>query len=161
MKPTKQQPEKNLAPRRKTALALGRVLPAVVPTATGEASTLAQIASNWGVLCPGLAAWSYPSKLFKGTLTVVVASSSVKQEIMYLAGQIMQGSALLLGYAAVEKVIATPVGWQRTHPQLTRPQALRQEEVAKMLAKCNHVTDEELRSALARLGAWAARENKK
>lgn len=161
MNRSKQEPGKPTErARRKTTLALGRVLPGLLPTATGEAAVLAQLSGQWGALCPVLAAWSYPTKLVKGVLHVAVVSDSVKQEIGYLTPQIMHGARMLLGYDAIHSVRASSSGWgSRVGRQSLKPQALSKEEIAKAEARCKNVADDDLRATLARLGAWAARQN--
>jgi hypothetical protein len=148
--------------RKKRTVAVGAVLaPLMAPTLAKQGVALAQIVPHWGAICPLLAAHSCPESLRGDTLTVAVASDGVKQELHYIAPQVMEGVNTLLGYTAVTKVRAMTrhdVGQKaRTQaagkPTPTRAAAAVAAAGDKARALCESVQDEGLKAALARLGA--------
>lgn len=149
--------------RKKRAVAVGAVLaPLVAPALARQGAVLAQIVPHWGALCPLLAAYSVPESVRGDVLTVAVASDGVKQELHYVAPQIIEGVNLLLGYSAISKVramtrhdVASAVQ-ARLAPGQAVPKAHATASAAdrdRAEALCKNVQDDDLRAALAKLGA--------
>lgn len=140
--------------RKKRALAVGNLVgPLVEPALARAGVSLAQIIPHWAAICPLLARHSMPESLKLDVLTVAVASDAVKQELHYMAPQVIESVNLLLGYAAVAKVRAvTRHGLASGLQKATKPAAkagLRPGDREARL--CQNVRDDALRVALERL----------
>lgn len=154
--------------RKKRAQAVGAVLaPLVAPALARQGAALAQVVPHWGAICPLLARFSVPESLRGDVLTVAVASDGVKQELHYVAPQIIEGVNLLLGYSAVAKVRAVTrhdIASAAKARGEGGPQALPKPGAAerdRAEALCKSIRDEGLRAALAKLGAHVLKKDAK
>lgn len=164
MSPPKQEPKpKQEPPRKKYTVAVGAVLGGVLePALARQGAAVAQVAPHWKAICPLLAAYSCVESIRGGTVTVAVASDSVKNELHYMAPQVVDGINMLLGYEAVRKVRAV------TRSDLRRPAAKVAAQKASSVGArddkaqplCKSGDDEPLRAALARLGALISKDKK-
>lgn len=154
--------------RKKRAQAVGAILaPLVAPALARQGAVLAQIVPHWAAICPLLARFSVPESVRGDVLTVAVASDGVKQEMHYVAPQIVEGVNLLLGYSAIAKVRAM------TRHDVAQAVEARMEGLPKAMPKpsaaerdraevlCKSVRDDDLRAALAKLGAQVLKKDKK
>lgn len=146
-----------------TDVPVGKLVRKLVETeAQKKGVVVAQVLGMWSSICPMLAKWSYPDEVRGKTLRVVVASDAVKQELTYLAPQIVHGVNMLLGYNGVDKVTATTRHFvlpePPAKPTLPPPTAA---ALAKAKEQCKSVADEGLRDALERLGATVYSQNNK
>lgn len=155
--------------RKKRQLALGAVLaPLMEPALAKQGVILAQIAPHWRAICPLLAQYSCPESVKGDTLTVAVASDGVKQELHYITPQVIEGISRLLGYAAIAKVravtrhdlmerraMAQPGGAvaQGMGGKASKPLPPSGASRDKADSLCKSVRDDDLRAALAGLGA--------
>ncbi|RZK98734.1 MAG: DUF721 domain-containing protein [Rubrivivax sp.] len=147
--------------RRKRQVALGAVLaPLMEPALARQGVLLAQIAPHWRALCPLLADHSCPESVKGDTLTVAVASDGVKQELHYVTPQVIEGINRLLGYSAIAKVrgITRHDVRLRTGSAAVRHMAKPAAPITgpgrdKAEGMCKSVRDDDLRAALAALGA--------
>lgn len=153
--------------RMKRGVALGRVLaPLVQPALAKQGVLLAQIVPHWRAICPLLAEHSIPESVKGDVLTVAVVSDGVKQELHYITPQIVESIGTLLGYAAITKVRGvTRHDLKRSLGQGTmrgtvaaKPPAAVSDKAASL---CKTVRDEDLRAALAGLGAQILNEKSK
>jgi|GEM_PF-6121375 len=165
MSPPKQEPKpKQEPPRKKYTVAVGAVLGGVLePALARQGAAVAQVAPHWKAICPLLAAHSCVESIRGGTVTVAVASDSVKNELHYMAPQVVEGINMLLGYEAVRKVRAVTRSDLR-HTATAKVAAQKangghgRDDKAKPL--CKSGDDEPLRAALARLGALISKDKK-
>jgi hypothetical protein len=144
--------------RRMRDVAVGHMVRGLIETEAQRKGVLtAQVIGLWPRICPMLAAWSHPAEIRDGVLRVVVDSDAVKQELLYLTPQIVEGVNLLLGFEGVRKVTAVTRHGLRAGkapaPKMATPKAPGDAAVAKAKARCKDVRDPELRQALERLGA--------
>lgn len=152
--------------RRKYSVAVGRLLaPVMDPLLARQGAMLAQIVPHWPALCPMFAAYSVPEKVRGRTLTVAVASDSVKQEMHYISPQIVEGINTLLGYSALEKVQCITLQTGMWAKPLAPVKALRKEQPMvpddKLKGLCESVGDEGIRHALLKLGATLNKDKSK
>jgi len=156
-KPT--QPPATVPERRRRTTAVGGLLREVLAPATAkQGMLLAQLLPYWPSICPLLAAHAVPESLRAGTLTLAATTSSVQRELQFLAPSIVEGANTIFGYAVVTQVRAVVRGEQAMplrRPRLTEPLPVNQAAADKARASCQHVGDEALRTALAKLGAQA------
>lgn len=154
-----QPPAKPEPARRRRATAVGGLLREVLAPATAKQGILlAQLLPYWPSICPLLAAHAVPESLRGGTLTVATRTSSAQRELQFLAPSIVEGANTIFGYAVVTQIRAVVRGEQPTtlrRPQLTEPLPLNAAAADKAHATCQHIGDEALRTALAKLGAQA------
>lgn len=142
------------AARKKRALAMGALVgPLVEPALARAGVSLAQILPHWGAICPLLARHSVPESLKMDVLTVAVASDAVKQEMHYMAPQLVESVNMLLGYEAVRKLrMVTRHGLAQGLQKVEKPKAkgtARPGDREERL--CKNVRDDGLRAALERL----------
>ena len=128
------------------------------PEARKRGFSEAQIFMQWRKLVPEFGDWSSPHRLYKGTLTIGVASSAVAQNIQMISPQIISRLNGFFGYEAVNKIkfINRHVP-EREHTGVKRiqPTAEAQEKATK---RCENVRDEDLRAILEKLGALVEME---
>ncbi|NBX86673.1 MAG: DUF721 domain-containing protein [Proteobacteria bacterium] len=152
--------------RRKRATAVGAVVAPLVEPALARLGVLvAQIVPHWGAICPLLASYSVPESVRGEVLTVAVASDAVRQEMGYLAPQIVESVNALVGYAAIERVRMVVRHELTKAPHGARKlQGVRAGKASvddNVRAVCQNVRDDELRGALEKLGAQVKRTNRK
>lgn len=149
--------------RRKYAMAVGALMAPLMERGVGKSgSMLAQIVPHWGAICPLLAKHSFPESLKGDVLTVAVASDAVKQELHYVAPQVIEGVNLLLGYAAVSKVRAMTRHGIGVNAGKTAQKAKEAPSVAvddRLKELCKSIRDDELRAAMVKLGAQVSNKN--
>jgi hypothetical protein len=160
-KPAAEKDAKPAEPVRKMrSVAVGAVVaPLLEPALAKKGVALARIIPHWKAICPMLAAYSAPESVKGDTLTVAVDSDTVKQEMMYMTGQVVESVNRLLGYEAVTRLrIITRGGGthaaggpKRGHVTASLPEA--QETRDRAAALCKHVRDDALRHALEGLAA--------
>jgi hypothetical protein len=95
-------------------------------------------------------------------LTVAVASDAVKQELHYVSPQVMEGINVLLGYPAVGKVRAITrheLGSRNKTAGSKKVETLGVAIDDTVKELCKSVKNEELRTALMRLGAQVTNKN--
>lgn len=147
--------------RRKRVTAVGALVgPLVEPALARAGVSLAQILPHWGAICPLLAKYSQPESLKQDVLTVAVASDAVKQELHYVAPQVIEGVNMLLGYEAVSKVRAITrhgLASNLPKPMKTAPQ-VGGAVSDRAVSLCKNVRDDSLRAALERLAVHAGRK---
>lgn len=142
--------------RKKRALAVGALVgPLVEPALARAGVSLAQILPHWGAICPLLARHSMPESLRHDVLTVAVASDAVKQELHYMAPQVIESVNMLLGYAAVAKVRMVTrhglaAGLPKGEKSPRKGAAAAGDREGRL---CNNVKDDGLRVALEKLAA--------
>ena len=154
------QPPAHLPTRRRRATAVGGLLREVLaPAAAKQGVLLAQLLPYWPSICPLLAAHAVPESLRAGTLTLAATTSSVQRELQFLAPSIAEGANLIFGYTVVTQVRAVVRGGAAAapgrQPRLTPPLPFNTAAADSALQVCQHITDEPLRTALAKLGAQA------
>lgn len=156
-----------LAERKRKPVAMGALIGQQVNAVAPESGiALAKLRANWAAMCPLLCRWSVPLEFhtITGVLKVAVASDAVKQELLYMTPQLVSMANSLLGYEAVERLMAVTKhgvgdakdGAKKAFPKLAPPQAA----VDKAAEQCHHVRDDELRDALVKLGAWVQADKK-
>lgn len=143
--------------RKKRALAVGALVGKLVePALARHGAALALVLPHWGAICPMFARYSVPESVKNGVLTVAVATDAVKQELLYMSPQLVEGVNMLLGYEVVRKVRAvtrSDVGKKAGLPKVTASLPARAGEDDRAQGLCKNVRDEGLRAALARLGS--------
>jgi hypothetical protein len=146
--------------RRNRTVAVSGALDGLLEGPMAQRSgVVVQVQRRWRQVCPLLGAQSWPLSLSAvGVLRVAAASGSVAQELKYQEPTIVDGVNLLAGYAAVKKVSTVvqtlPVTAVR---RVKTPPAPPAAAVDSAKSVCEAVRDEDLRDALARLGAWIIR----
>lgn len=148
--------------RRKRDVAVGVVVRGLMENeARKKGVAVAQVLAMWPKICPLLAAHSYPDSLKGGVLRVVVASDAVKQELLYMAPQLVASVNMLLGYKGAQKIIAATQPFSLpAKPAKVAPKVASAAGVAKAKARCKDVRDDGIRMALERLGALILDNNK-
>lgn len=156
------QAEQKEIKRRKRDVAVGAVVRGLMETeARKKGVVVAQVLAMWPKICPLLATWSYPDELRGGTLKLVAASDAVKQELLYMAPQLLLAVNALLGFEGARKVSVVTRHFTKAElrkvaaPKVASPAAL-----AKAKARCKDVRDDNLRAALEKLGALILDEEK-
>lgn len=123
------------------------------PEARKRGFSEAQIFMQWRKLVPEFGDWSSPHRLYKGTLTIGVASSSVAQNIQMIAPQLMSRVNSFFGYEAVTKIKFTnqymPENARHKKKEV-KPTAAAKKKAVK---RCENIRDKDLRTSLEKLGA--------
>ena len=166
MSAPKQDPKarKDPPPRKKYTVAVGAVLGNVLePALARQGAMVAQVAPHWHAICPLLAPFSCVETIRGGTVTVAVASDSVKNELHYMVPQVIEGINTLLGYNAVSRVRAITRSDLRgrvaavSATQKTTRGAGRGDKHGGL---CESDGNDPLKAALARLGALISKDKK-
>ncbi len=154
------QPE--ISRRRRTTAVGGLLREVLAPAAAKQGILLAQLLPYWPSICPLLAAHAVPESVRAGTLTLATTTSSVQRELHFLAPSIIEGVNAILGYAAITSVKAMVRGETRgmagapgKAPKLTAPLPPSRALTDKAAKACQTINDDDLRTALAKLGAVA------
>lgn len=156
--PTPTEPD-----RKKRSAPLGEMIRGVVESQAQRRGVLvAQVLGLWPKICPLLAAHSIPLEVRGTTLHVAVSGDAVKQEMLYLAPQVLDAVNMVLGYRGVTKLVAVsrPLANLKT-PTKPTPRPPSAAAVAKAAQQCKSVADEDLRKALQGLGAYIYQEKNK
>lgn len=147
--------------RSKRTAPVGDVLREVIETQAQKRGVLvAQVLGLWTKICPMLAQHSVPLEVRGTTLRVAVASDAVKQEMLYLAPQIIDAVNMVLGYKGVNKLTAITQSLPARTASKTQTRPPSSAAVAKAAAQCKSVPDDALRNALQGLGAHIYQEKK-
>jgi hypothetical protein len=150
------QPAKVFERRRRTTAVGGLLREALAPATAKQGVLLAQLLPYWPSICPLLAAHAVPESVRAGTLTVATTTSSVQRELQFLTPSILEGANTILGYTAIHNlkaVVRGEGGMRKKPPKLTKPLPPSQQATDKAAAACQSVGDDDLRKALASLGA--------
>lgn len=150
------QPAKVPERRRRTTAVGGLLREALAPATAKQGVLLAQLLPYWPSICPLLAAHAVPESVRAGTLTVATTTSSVQRELQFLAPSILEGANTILGYTAIHSlkaVVRGEGGMGKKAPKLTKPLPPSLQATDKAAAACQNVGDDDLRKALASLGA--------
>jgi hypothetical protein len=158
-----ESPTKPQNDRKQRTAPLGEMLRGLVENESQRRGVLvAQVLGLWPKICPLLAAHSVPLEVRGTTFRVAVASDAVKQEMMYLAPQILDAVNMVLGYRGVTKLatVTRPLGSTSTRKGKVATPPPPASAIAKAAAQCKSVPDEALRNALQGLGSYIYREKK-
>jgi hypothetical protein len=140
--------------RRRTEPVAARLPGLLAKTARKKGFAEGDILTAWRKICPEYADFSYPEKLWKGTLTVAVNSDSARNDLSYWVPTLMERVNSFYGVQAVENVRFVTKNFEFSR-QTGEHTPQRNEAALKRAAKmCKNVQDDDLRDALTKLGSW-------
>jgi hypothetical protein len=140
--------------RRKIEPVAARLPGLLAKTARRKGFAEADVLTAWRKICPEYAGFSYPEKLWKGTLTVVVNSDSARNDLTYWVPNLIERVNVFYGVPVVEKVRFVTKNFEfsrRTREYTPQRDTAARKKAAGM---CKNVQDDALREALTNLGSW-------